>query len=239
MRWNKLYELGNALESAALSFVVRAGPWLGPIPTAYLVYERTRTHLHLPPWVSVATGLTLEFLGVASSATAIRFWKYNTTKLKSEPPAPTKLALTLTGLYFTAALFLTLVLDTLDEAAKFAPIAFVFLSLAAVSLLALRLAHSGAFKSKAERKVQRGIEKAELDAQLSAMSDQVPARTKSQPAMTVSENGHDRSFEEFERAVIAGELSLDMTGEAVAEWAGKSSSTGRRWLRDIRENGGS
>jgi hypothetical protein len=162
MNQDKLYELGNALESAALSFVIRVGPWLGPAPTAFLVYERTRTNLHLPPWVSVVTGLTLEFLGVASSATAFKFWIYNSEKLKSEPRAPTKLALGLTGLYFCAALFLTLVLDTLDGAAKVAPVAFVVLSLASVSLLALRLAHAGAFMTKGERKAARTAEKNEL-----------------------------------------------------------------------------
>jgi hypothetical protein len=101
---------------------------------------------------------------VGTSAVALKFWTYNSTKNAREPEAPTKIPIILTGVYFAAALFLTVVLDVLAvdrklRASDYAPAAFPLLSLAAVALLALRFAHAGAFMSKAARKAQRVAEK--------------------------------------------------------------------------------
>ncbi|MHC4489948.1 MAG: hypothetical protein ACYSW7_12390, partial [Planctomycetota bacterium] len=182
MNLANLYAFGEAAESAALSLVVRVGPWLGPVPTAYLVYERTQRHLNWPLWIAIAAGITLECLGVGTSAVALKFWAYNNAKLTKEPEAPTKIPVILTGVYFVTALFLTVVLDVLSvdrklRASDYAPAAFPLLSLAAVALLALRSAYTGAFMSKAARKAQRIAEK-ELYA---AQPEPQPAPVEPQP----------------------------------------------------------
>ena len=69
--------------------------------------------------------------------------------------------------------------------------------------------------------------------QARAKAAQASAKTNDQEA--VSGNGHKRSFDEFERAVMSGELSLDMTGADIAKWAGKKPATGRRWKRNLTE----
>lgn len=54
--------------------------------------------------------------------------------------------------------------------------------------------------------------------------------------VSASTNGRERSFAEFERAVVGGELDVTaMTGETIAEWSGRSASTGRRWKKQIKE----
>jgi hypothetical protein len=56
-------------------------------------------------------------------------------------------------------------------------------------------------------------------------------------AMTGDErsgNGHTRSFEDFKRATAEGVITPDeMSGKDVAQWAGVSASTGRRWKREL------
>jgi len=243
-----LYTKGEQAESAALAAAVRLGPWLGPIPTGYLIYNRTQAHLRWPWWVAAVAGLTLELLGVSAALVTLRFWAYNGERLKrKEQPAPTWIPAILTGVYFIAAVMLTVALDIFTiprrqwQAANFAPVAFPLLSLASVLLLALRAAHAGAFMSKAERKAEREIEDARLTAQVVEASGQMPAQSAPQPApspvVAISRNGHERSFEEFERAVVAGDLPIAaMTGETVAEWAGRSASTGRRWKRKLEDS---
>ena len=56
---------------------------------------------------------------------------------------------------------------------------------------------------------------------------------QSSAAQPVSGNGHKRSFTDFERAVMSGELSLDLSGSEIATWGNVSGATGRRWKRDI------
>jgi hypothetical protein len=59
-----------------------------------------------------------------------------------------------------------------------------------------------------------------------------------QPAITAEMNGRKRSKADFERAITDGTLDLHiLTGERLAEWAGVSGSTGRRWLRELETNG--
>lgn len=52
---------------------------------------------------------------------------------------------------------------------------------------------------------------------------------------TVSGNGHKRSFDDFMSAVASGELSLDMSGSQIGEWAHVSAATGRRWRKSARD----
>jgi len=51
----------------------------------------------------------------------------------------------------------------------------------------------------------------------------------------VKSNGHKRSFSDFEAAIVSGELSLDMTGTEIGQWAGKSPATGRKWRKKYQE----
>ena len=44
-----------------------------------------------------------------------------------------------------------------------------------------------------------------------------------------------RSYNDYVHAVINGELSPDLSGSAISEWAGRAASTGRRWKAMWRE----
>lgn len=165
--WSHVRQLGSNLESAALSFVSQVAPWLGPLPTAWLVYDRTITHLAWPRSIALVASISLEFLGIATSVTALQIWTYRKTKLVSEPDAPLILPVILAAIYFVSAELLTVVLDiatlTRNEigAAHFAPALFPVLSLISVVLLAIRQTNADAFLSVAERKAKRKAATAE------------------------------------------------------------------------------
>jgi hypothetical protein len=162
-------QLSSALESSTLSFVSRVAPWLGPLPTAWLVYDRTMRHLAWPAWVAVVAAVSLEFLGIAASATALQLWIYRGERMAKEPKAPFKLPILLAVSYFVAAELLTVVLDIATfpkseiKAAHFAPALFPVLSLVSVILLAIRQANADAFLSANERKAKRRIAKVERE----------------------------------------------------------------------------
>jgi 5-methylcytosine-specific restriction endonuclease McrA len=151
-------QLGSALESTALSFVVRAAPWLGPLPTAWLVYDRTITHLGWPAWVAIIAALSLELMGIAIADTALRLRDYNRTKRVSDPPAPERLPIILMALYLLVAEGLTVMLDVLMKprtewiTADIAPAIFPILSVTATAILAIHNEHEARMRAVAEEK---------------------------------------------------------------------------------------
>ena len=48
-------------------------------------------------------------------------------------------------------------------------------------------------------------------------------------------NGHKRQYDDFVRAIVSGDLSLEMSGAEIGQWAGRSASTGRRWKMEYQE----
>jgi len=174
----------NGWEASAVELVARIAPWFAPLPTAWLVYERTMRHLSWPQWVAIAAGVTLELLGVAILATALRLYEYNRTKRKNDPAAPLWIALLLVALYLITAELLTVVLDTVPQAAVLAPALFPVLSVAAFGLLALRSDHYRRLEAidqdKAEARAKR-----EQAKQARKRIDQTPEQTPKQPARFV------------------------------------------------------
>jgi hypothetical protein len=69
--------------------------------------------------------------------------------------------------------------------------------------------------------------------QARARTAQVSAKMSDQRA--ISGNGHKRSFDDFMSAIVSGELSLEMSGSQIGEWARVSAATGRRWRKSARE----
>ena len=154
----------NGYEAAAITIVSKVSPWLTPIPTAWLVYDRTMLHLHWPQWVAICAGITLELLGVAILSTALALYAYNRKKLKSHPVAPLWLAVILVAVYLVTALLLVMVLDIAPGIAVYSQALFPVLSLAAFVLLGLRLDHQERVTTIATGKAEAKERRAELRA---------------------------------------------------------------------------
>ena len=164
----------NGYEAVAITIVSKVSPWLTPIPTAWLVYDRTMLHLHWPRWVAICAGVTLELLGVAILSTALALYAYNRKKRKSDPLAPLWLAVVLVAVYLVTALLLVMVLDIAPGIAVYSQALFPVLSLAAFVLLGLRLDHqervTAIATGKADAKAERARKRAEK-----AMQEPEPA----------------------------------------------------------------
>jgi len=159
----------NYLDGALVQIVAQVAPWLAPLPTAWLVYDRTQQHLGWPWWVALLAGLTLEALGVAILATTLEQYSYNRGKRKSDPKAPLWIPLLLVGLYFVAAELLTVALDIAPGwVAPLAPAVFPVLSVAAFAVLGVRADHQQRLteieQGKADAKAERERRKQELAA---------------------------------------------------------------------------
>ena len=56
------------LESFLVEMVAKVGPWVSPLPTAYLTSQATVEHLGWPQPMGIAAGLVVESLGLAATA---------------------------------------------------------------------------------------------------------------------------------------------------------------------------
>ena len=199
------------LDGALVQIVAQVAPWLAPLPTAWLVYDRTQQHLGWPWWVALLAGLTLEALGVAILATTLEQYSYNRSKRKSDPKAPLWIPLLLVGLYFVAAELLTVALDIAPGwVAPLAPAVFPVLSVAAFAVLGVRADHQQRLteieQGKADARAERERRKRELAAieqpatEPGAESSEAlpfacpvcPARFASQAALNGHGNKHKR-----------------------------------------------
>ncbi len=151
-------------EKALTELAIRSGPFLGPIPTAVLVGQKTVKHLGWHPLVGLVAAVSIETVGIAAAYVTLQLWLYRKEKLVSEPPAahPIIPAMML-ALYFVTSVVLTVLLDVLSSdnvtIADYAPALFPVMSLTSVSLLALRRANGYAFMTKEQRKAERSREK--------------------------------------------------------------------------------
>ena len=164
----------------AVDVVANLAPWLAPLPTAWLVADRTTMHLGWPLAVGWIAGATLELLGVAIMATALDLWSYQRDKRKSDPDAPLILAWALVGLYLVAALLLVVMLDLLDGLTTWAQAVFPILSVAAFAVVGLRYDHRRRVDAIAVQKAVARRKRKERKEQPNVTPVQVDATTKTE-----------------------------------------------------------
>jgi len=148
-------------ENGAIDLVAKIAPWCAPVPTAYLVGRATVNHLEWPVPIGFLAAAVIESLGLVTCATALDLYQFNQNRRKNDPPAPFLLAVFLIVIYFLVAVLLTVVLDTQPSWSVIAPAIFPFLSLAGVTVIALRKDYQKRIQQianeKAERKAERQI----------------------------------------------------------------------------------
>lgn len=153
----------NSLELIANDTIAGLVPWLAPIPTAYSVFRAGYAGLGWPAWVATLGALAIEGLGVSAASTAMMLYSYEQDRGKSQPSALRHFALAASagGLYLVSALALIGLVEVagVNGPARYVPIVFPFLSLAAVIILALRADHRRRLieneKAKSERSTKR------------------------------------------------------------------------------------
>ena len=148
------------IESVVVGLVAKIAPWASPLPTAFLVYNRTMTHLGWPVWIAAVAAIVIETLGLSTSATVLILYRYNKTKRKSDPKAPLVIPIVLTAIYIITAETLTVALDIASKQwqsltlTDWAPAMFPALSLTGMVLLAVRADHTQRVREIEEGKVE-------------------------------------------------------------------------------------
>lgn len=143
-------------EDAAIDVISVFGPWLGPIPSAYLVYRATVSHLGWIWPVALAAAIAVESIGVVSVVLALRLYEWNDTKRKSDPAAPFALSVALVVVYFIVTIGLTVVLDVYPELSRFAPAIFPLLAAVGAVNIAIK---NGQQRREATRATEKSNQK--------------------------------------------------------------------------------
>ena len=72
-------------ESVIVGLVAKIAPWATPIPTAFLVYDRTITHLGWPKSIAFISAIAIETLGLATT-----FWVRNRIEAEAKSKESTE-----------------------------------------------------------------------------------------------------------------------------------------------------
>lgn len=118
----------SKIEKSAVDVIAVFAPWLGPVPSAYLVGVAVHEYLHWHWIVAIIAAIAVESIGVVSVIVALRLYEWNETKNKTDPAAPFALAITTVVIYFVVTIGLTVLLDVFPELARFAPAVFPLLA---------------------------------------------------------------------------------------------------------------
>lgn len=121
--------------------ILQSIPLLAPIPTAWMVYSACVNLLEFPVGIAIPAALVVEGLGFASIRLANQMREYNrhlnAIELKQRMQAPSTQAYSVAGLYVIVVLVMTTVLHIYPSVAIFAPVPFVFMSVAGAWLWSL------------------------------------------------------------------------------------------------------
>jgi hypothetical protein len=173
-------------ENKAIDLVAKVAPWCAPVPTAYLVGRATVAHLEWPIPIGILAAAVIESLGLVTCATALDLYQFNQNRRKNDPPAPFWLSVFLIFLYFFVAVLLTVVLDIQPSWSVMAPAIFPVLSLAGVTVIALRKDYQKRIQQIASEKAER---KAERQANFNNHRQDLRGLFESSVSNEVSNNG--------------------------------------------------
>jgi signal transduction histidine kinase len=126
-------------EKRLLDWVAAISPWLAPlVPTYFAAYNAYYYLAKGKAWwdvgAVVVVALVVETIGLAGVHTAIQFWNWNRTRLKSDDAAPLGMAVAAVVVYVA---IIILVNGLLDFFAVADPGALPYVKIVAVALLSL------------------------------------------------------------------------------------------------------
>lgn len=213
----------DQLENSAIDVIAVFAPWLGPIPSAYLVGRACINYLHWHWSIAWVAAVAVESIGVVSVVLSLRLYEWNDRKNKTDPSAPFKLSLFLVAVYFVVTIGLTVLLDVFPELARFAPAIFPFL--AAVG--AVNIAVKNGQQRREELKKEQKQERKSIVSKPEGKPKRKPENTGNLPLTQVTDW---RTLPLNDREKVA-----DMeTSEVVSEY-GVSERTARNWRQNARQ----
>lgn len=136
----------NSGEKYIVDFLSTFVPYAVPVIPAYLTFDHTIKEMDFPVWVAWTAAFVVESLGLASVATAVRFWQHNRKYKSDANRAPFKLAAMVYVFYIVIVIVVNVVLEIVSGARNgwviFSIAMFSLLSFPASVLISIRYIHS-------------------------------------------------------------------------------------------------
>ena len=153
-----LTNLLNNSEKYIIDFICVFVPYAVPVIPAYLTYDHTVNEMGFPAWVAATAAFVVEALGLASVATAVRFWRHNQRYKSDQNKAPFNLAVMVYLFYIVVVILVNVILEIVANERNgwvITSIAlFSLLSFPASVLVSIRYIHSDILEERAEAKAK-------------------------------------------------------------------------------------
>lgn len=113
VRWffETLDAIVDILEHTVVNTVSALSPWLAPLAPAVLVYFGLINILHFPPYLAIPIAAVIEFIGLSSVSTGMRFWAHNKRYTSDQYKVPIWIPILTFVFYLCAVLTLNIILD--------------------------------------------------------------------------------------------------------------------------------
>lgn len=140
-RWifETLDAIVDIFEHTVVNTVSALSPWLAPLAPAILVYFGLTQILNFPIYVAIPIAAVIEFIGLSSVSTGMKFWAHNKRYTAHQYKVPLWIPISTFVFYLSAVLTLNVILDVSgDWRSLAAKIVLSLLSVPAVFVLASR-----------------------------------------------------------------------------------------------------
>ena len=168
----------NGAEKSFLDLLSALVPQAVPVIPAYLTVYHTQNEMGFPAWVAFTAGFVTEVLGIASVATAIKFYRHNLKYKDNKNHAPFRLAIGTYVFYLVIILTVNVLLEfvagTRSTAVIIAIGLFSLLSLPSAVLISIRAQHAEILGEVEERKEERKAGKVQTLQPARAFGKEVP-----------------------------------------------------------------
>lgn len=146
-------------EKSFLDLLSAIVPWAVPVIPAYLTYFHTMQEMQFPSWVAYTSAFVTEVLGIASVATAIKFYRHNLKYKDSKNHAPFWLAVGTYVFYLVIVLTVNVLLEFVAGTRSTAVIGaiglFSLLSFPSAVLISIRAQHTEILNEAEEKREER------------------------------------------------------------------------------------
>ena len=147
---NTVEEMMSPIERKIVNVILRVGPWLTPVPTAYIVGRAAMHAFNLPLLVAVIAGIAVEVLGLAAIHTAMLVHDW-ADQVNGDPSRPPKRLANLAVLgYVVTVLLLTTVLEVRPDLRPYGTLILPLMSILAGTNIALANRYDRAARAKSQ-----------------------------------------------------------------------------------------
>jgi hypothetical protein len=211
--------------------ILKAVPYMAPLPTAYVIYHKLTGKLGWDWWVALISAAVIELIGFRSIGLAVDMYQFNRTlnavEKQAKMRAPIEQGIIVVVVYAIAVLSLTIMLEIKPELALWTPVAFLVIGLAGGWLAALSNDFEELSQNRADarEKVRKQLEEArdkkkqgKQEQPASPDKLQVQGKQEVQVAPASSDKLHPQGASKADKLQVQGSKQPLQDGALLAYW---------------------